>query len=131
MGKFRILINDQEEPLWESQAETLNVDRIEITNARGEVTTIGSPATDDWLRIRVNERAEVETYLDQNEAVVQEQRREKYELGQGEGEYVAMDEETGEPQEETEQDLPEPGEQLEEEAENNEEKAPEEQLADF
>lgn len=79
MGKFGVFINDDENPMWESGEEASEVDQVVITNARGEVTTIGSHGGDTWVRIRVNERPQVETYLDQVERKQMTERREMFE----------------------------------------------------
>lgn len=101
MGKFQLFINDEEEPAWESEAESGDVDEIKIINARGEVTTVGSDGGDSWIRVEFNERPEVETYYDQIERRKVEERREMFEVeaeGRNTDAYVAMDEEDSEPE---------------------------------
>lgn len=100
MGKFGVFINDDEDPMWESENEAPEVDQVVITNARGEVTTIGSSPGDTWVRIRINERAQVETYLGQTEAIALQERRDKFEQepeGLNTDAYVKADPETGAP----------------------------------
>lgn len=98
MGKYGIFINDDEEALWESSAEANVVSQVTVTNARGEVTVVGSPGQDTWLRIRVTERPQVNTYLDLVEDEKVQERRERFEVeSDGDGKHVSADPETGEP----------------------------------
>jgi len=83
MGKFQIFMNDDEDPVWESELEATEVDQIKVNNARGEVTVIGSPGSDTWIRLEVHERAQVESYLDQIEAKKAQERRDLYEPPSG------------------------------------------------
>ena len=120
---YRILLNDEEDALWESESDATEVDEVKIVNARGEVTTIGSAPGDGWVRIIVRERAQVETYYDQIERKKLEERREMYEVkaeGVDTDAYVEADPETGAPvnaDEETDEDTTEPATQEEQENE--------------
>lgn len=98
MGKFQIFINDDDEPIWESEVEANVVDQVTLTGVRGEITVVGSPGTDTWLRIRVNERAQYNTYLDMVEDEKAQERRDRFEKdSEGDGEHVEADPETGRP----------------------------------
>jgi hypothetical protein len=98
MGKYGIFVNDDDEPVWESELESSEVDQVVISTARGEVATIGTATNDTWIRIRVNERAQVETYLGQAESIQQQEYREKFEQEpENMDAYVEADPETGEP----------------------------------
>ena len=100
MGKYGIFINDDEDAIWESEAEANVVSQVMVTNARGEVTVVGSPGQDTWLRIRITERPEVNTFLDLVEDEKLQERRERFETeaeGVGTDAHVKADPETGEP----------------------------------
>lgn len=97
---FKIFVND--ELVWESEGNAMLVDRVSVYRAAGEATAIGSPGTDQWLRIQVNERSydAPETYLDIIEDRQRRERREQFEPGTSGSEregYVQADPETGQP----------------------------------
>jgi hypothetical protein len=99
MGKYGIFINDDEDAVWESDAEANVVDQVTVTNARGEVTVVGSPGQDTWLRIRVSERPQVNTYLDLIEQEKLQERRDRFEVeaeGIGTDAHVLAEEEDSE-----------------------------------
>lgn len=96
---FKIFVNG--EVVWESEGNAMLVDRVSVYRAAGEATAIGSPGTDEWLKIEVNERSydAPETYLDIIEDRQRRERRERFEpesSAEREG-YVEADPETGEP----------------------------------
>ena len=116
---FKISVNDEE--VWESDGDANLVDRVSVTNARGEVTSIGSPGQDTWLKINVNIRnapSDAGTYLDIVEEDKAQERRERIEgdsadaVAEGRAQMDAEAEEAQreqEEQEETEEEKPEFG----------------------
>lgn len=84
MAKF--VINVDGEEVWSSVGDAMLVDQIRISNARGEVTVIGSHNQDEYLNIDVHERSyeAPETYLDMIESEKLQERRERFEPPSGE-----------------------------------------------
>lgn len=105
---YKIFVNDKE--VWESDGEAILVDRVSIRNHRGEVTTIGSPQLDEWMKIEVNSRnspSDANTYLDIIEADKAQERREAIEGASADAVAegrAAMEEEARQSEEEEEKE---------------------------
>lgn len=123
---FKIKVNG--EVVWESEGDAMLVDRVNVYRAAGEVTAIGSPGTDQWLSIEVNERSydAPETYLDMIETRQANERREQFEPGipgsEREG-YVEADPETGEPMNQEDDDNKEEEVEVQSQEDQEQEKA--------
>jgi len=75
---YKISINGEQ--VWESESDHTAVDKVSISNSRGEVAVVGSSTNDDWLSIEVNERDSVtSTYLDMADAAALKARQESLE----------------------------------------------------
>jgi hypothetical protein len=96
---YIITVNGKE--VWRTEGEAMLVDKVTVSNNRGEVTAIGSANGDTYLAIEVNERSydAPETYLDMIEVRKRRERQSQFEPENDtsrEG-YVEADPETGEP----------------------------------
>jgi hypothetical protein len=101
--EYVIRVNGNE--VWRSKGKAMLVDRVSVSNSRGEVTVIGSATSDKYLDIAVSERSfdNPATYLDMIEDTKLMERRKQFEPEPDtsrEG-YVKADPETGEPMEDT------------------------------
>lgn len=96
---YKISVNG--EKVWESKSDHSSVDRVTVTNVRGEVAVIGSATGDEWLAIEVNERPiGLETYLDTNDLKALQERQVKFDKEPEDmSAYVEADPETGQPME--------------------------------
>lgn len=99
VAEYVIRVNGKE--VWRSKGQAMLVNSVKMSNARGEVTVIGSSNQDKYLDITVSERSfdDPDTYLDMIEEKKLQERRKQFEPAPDtsrEG-YVEADPETGQP----------------------------------